>query len=452
MKQNGYEKVRGLCLRFSLIFPNDHVTVALSGGADSVALAHMLLRLQKEWGFTLTAAHLNHGLRGEESDRDEAFVRAWCKERNLPLTVKAAHLAEQKKPAGKTLEEWARDVRYAFLEKAAQGGKIATAHTLSDQAETVLMHIVRGAGAQGAGGISPKRQNLIRPLLELSRSEIEQYCAENQLDYVTDSTNLDTAYSRNYIRLQVLPMLKVFNPRTEAALGRFAEEQRELAAYMTQQAENLLQKAKQGEGYAAAILCKAPVPVLKTALLKLLSEKGQAGEKLVRLTVSILEKQSGAVETTGGVIWECRGGLLQKRVPKPCTVSIGEQPFSVGSVQKIGDWTVSSLVSTYEETIKFLQMEKNTLNFLTDYDKILNGISIRAAQGKDRFALQGHQITKTIKNLRRENGIPAGDLLPVLTTGEEILWAAPFGFSRMRSLKSGERPDRVLAIKARKED
>ncbi|MDO5602476.1 MAG: tRNA lysidine(34) synthetase TilS [Oscillospiraceae bacterium] len=447
MTHDAYEKARGLCLRLSLISSGQRVTVALSGGADSMALTHILLRLREELGFTLSAAHLNHGLRGEESDRDEDFVRARCAEWGLPLTVGHAALGERQKPKGYTLEQWAREERYAFLRRAAQGGKIATAHTLSDQAETVLLHLARGAGCRGAGGIQPSREDVIRPLLEVSRAEIEAYCAAHSLFYVTDSTNADTVYARNRVRLEAAPALKKINPRMEEALGRFACEQRELTAFLDGEAEALLDRAKRENGYDAEILRGAKAPVLKTALARLLSIKGQPSEKLVALTLDMLEKKTGAVEAAGGVILECSGGLLHYRREKTEEIC-WEIPFACGEIQLPTGKKITAEMVTCEETIKFQQIEKKTLKFLADYDKILGNASLRAARPGDRYAPEGHTITKTMKHLRRENGIPAEEEIVVLAAGNKVFWAAPFGFSREVRLREGERPSRVLFLKS----
>lgn len=449
MTHDAYEKARGLCLRLSLIHPHDRVTVALSGGADSVALAHILLRLRETLAFELSAAHLNHGLRAEESDRDEAFVRELCEKWGLPLTAQRAGLASRQKPQGYTLEQWAREERYAFLRRAACGGKIATAHTLSDQAETVLLHITRGAASRGAGGIRPLRDDLIRPLLEVSRGEVEAYCKAYGLLYVTDSTNFDTAYSRNRVRLEALPALKKVNPRAEEAWGRFAREQRELAAFLEEEAVHLLEKARCGDGYNVSALRAAKLPVLKTALTLLLSKKGSPSEKLTELALELLHRE-GAVEAAGGVILERCGDTLRYRTQKAEKL-YWEIPFSLGDILLPGGQSVAARLYTCEETIKFQQIEKKTLNFLADYDKILGNASLRAAKPSDRFAPQGHAITKTMKNLRREAGIAPNEEIPVLAANNQVLWAAPFGFSREAALCEGEHPRRVLYLKSEKQ-
>ena len=183
--------------QFSLLDASKNITVALSGGADSVALIYALYRLREKLGITLSAAHLNHMIRGEEALRDEEFVKKLCKKYEIPLFCERTDVPAFAKIQGLSLETAAREVRYGFLERV-NCGVIATAHTASDNLETVLFNLSRGTALKGLCGIPPKRGIFIRPLILASRSEIEDYCKKNNLDFVTDSTNLsdDSPYCR----------------------------------------------------------------------------------------------------------------------------------------------------------------------------------------------------------------------------------------------------------------
>ena len=200
-----------------LLENGDTVIVALSGGADSVTLLHILNSIKELYNLTLRAAHLNHGIRGEEADRDEDFVRKLCESMGVPLDVRREDIPAIAKESGKSEELCGREVRYAFFDALCEqyGAKIATAHNRDDHAETVLWNLVRGAGLSGLCGIPVRRGGIIRPLLGCSRAQIEAYCAENQLAYVTDSTNLTAAYTRNRIRLEVMPILRQLNENAE---------------------------------------------------------------------------------------------------------------------------------------------------------------------------------------------------------------------------------------------
>ena len=209
-------KLRSFAKQYDMIHPGDTVIAAVSGGADSVALLFALYLLKDSLGFTLEAAHFNHGLRGEESDRDAEFVRDLCDRFDIPLHVGTARVTAGKKG----LEAAARDARYSYF--STLSGKIATAHTADDNAETVLMHLVRGTGLKGLGGISPVRGNLIRPMLSITRQEVLELLEEYHLAFVEDSSNGTDAFLRNRLRHHVVPLLKEENPRLAENLSAMA--------------------------------------------------------------------------------------------------------------------------------------------------------------------------------------------------------------------------------------
>ena len=209
-------KLRVFSKAHGLIFPGDTVVCAVSGGADSMALLWALYLLKEEWNLNLSAAHFNHHLRGEESDRDEAFVREFCEGYGIPLHVGSAQVVS----GSKGLEAAARDARYGFLQTLT--GKIATAHTADDNAETVLMHLVRGTGLKGLGGIAPSRGSLIRPMLNVTRSDVEAFLEEYAVPHIDDSSNATDAFLRNRLRHSVMPLLKEENPRIAENLSAMA--------------------------------------------------------------------------------------------------------------------------------------------------------------------------------------------------------------------------------------
>ncbi len=209
-------KLRTFCREQKLILPGDTVVCAVSGGADSMALLWALYLLKEEWNLDLRAAHFNHHLRGEESDRDEAFVRQFCDGYGIPLYVGSCQVTAGKKG----LEAAARDARYAFLRTLP--GRIATAHTADDNAETILMHLVRGTGLKGLGGITPKYGNVIRPMLTVTRADVEALLSEYCVDHIEDSSNSGDDFLRNRLRHRVMPLLKEENPRLSENLSAMA--------------------------------------------------------------------------------------------------------------------------------------------------------------------------------------------------------------------------------------
>lgn len=210
--------------QYDMVSEGDHVICAVSGGADSVALLFGMYLLREKLGIRLSAAHFNHHLRGEESDRDEAFVREFCGHYHIPLVAGGARVLSGKKG----LEAAAREARYGFF--ATLPGKIATAHTADDNAETVLMHLVRGTGLRGLGGISPVNGNIIRPMLTVTRQEVLAFLKEYSLSYVEDSTNETDDFLRNRLRHRVIPLLKEENPKLAENLSDMAMELRQDAA------------------------------------------------------------------------------------------------------------------------------------------------------------------------------------------------------------------------------
>lgn len=200
----------------ALIEPGDRIVCAVSGGADSIAMLFALYLLREKLNITLEAAHFNHHLRGEESRRDAEFVRNFCEGYGIPLHMGGA----QVQPGKKGLEAAARDARYAFLQSLE--GKIATAHTADDNAETVLLHLVRGTGLKGLGGIAPQRGKLIRPMLCVTRQDVEDFLQEWSLPHVEDSSNGSDAFLRNRIRHRVMPLLREENPKIGENLSRTA--------------------------------------------------------------------------------------------------------------------------------------------------------------------------------------------------------------------------------------
>ena len=209
-------KLLTLIRRYEMIQPGDRVICAVSGGADSVALLLAMYLLKEKLDIQLEAAHFHHKLRAEESDRDEAFVRQLCQHYDVTLHVGA----EEVKPGKKGLEAAARDARYRFF--GTLNGKIATAHTADDNAETVLMHMVRGTGLKGLGAISPVRENLIRPMLLVTREQVVEFLEEYHQGFVEDSSNDTDAFLRNRLRHHVMPLLKQENPKLSENLSAMA--------------------------------------------------------------------------------------------------------------------------------------------------------------------------------------------------------------------------------------
>lgn len=278
---------------YKMLKPGDTVIAAVSGGADSVALLFGLYLLKDKLKITLEAAHFNHQLRGEESDKDETFVRSLCDQYDIPLHVGTGLV----KAGEKGLEAAARDARYAFF--ATLPGKIATAHTADDNAETVLMHLVRGTGLKGLGGITPVRGNLIRPMLDVTREEVLDFLEEYHLAYVNDSSNSTDDFLRNRLRHHVIPLLLSENPK-------FAENTSIMAQQLRLDDAALEELSKPEARLSVTRLRSLAQPVRSRMLSRFLKENGVREPE--RNHIALLEqlvfsdKPSARAEFPGGIV------------------------------------------------------------------------------------------------------------------------------------------------------
>ena len=398
------------CERCGLLSRGDSVIAALSGGADSVALLHFLISIKEKYQLKVSAAHLNHGIRGAEAAGDELFCKLLCRAWQVELFVRHADVPALARQRGISEELCGREERYAFFEELAREkrAKIATAHTASDNAETLLFHLARGTSLRGAAAIPPKRGNVIRPLLSRTRAEIEAYCEANHLRYVTDSTNLSDEYTRNRIRHHVIPALREVNPALEAALTRFTRDAAEVSNFLERQAERLLSEARTTYGYRAGILREADIAVRKAALSRLCRECGEAPEhRHVDLLLAVL-RDGGAVELNKTHTLVCDGGLLRVSTAAAEQAEIPfDKPLSF-VFQGVG----------YRADADDSLFENNTLLF-------------RSTRAGDHYSFQKRKITKPMGKALREIGVPAekrGSLL-CLCEGSTVLWCEALGWS-----------------------
>lgn len=295
-------KQLSLIRRYDMISPGDTVICALSGGADSVALLFSLYLLKDKLGITLKAAHFNHQLRGEESDGDEAFVRRLCNQYDVELYVGQGSVT----PGEKGLEAAAREARYAFLESLP--GKIATAHTAGDNAETVLLHLVRGTGLKGLGGIAPVRGRIIRPMLTVTRQEVLEFLQEYALEYREDSSNGTDAFLRNRLRHHVMPLLEQENPRLATNLSDMALRLR--------LDSDLLEELSRTEYPVNVTQLRAMHPARRARILeRLLKDSGVPEPEAEHISLAeklvFSEKPSARASFPGGIVLRRRYEFLE---------------------------------------------------------------------------------------------------------------------------------------------
>ena len=394
----------------NLITPGDTVICAVSGGADSVAMLFALYLLWEKLGITLEAAHFNHNLRGEESLRDETFVRELCARYEIPLHVASGEIH----PGKKGLEAAARDARYAFLESLP--GKIATAHTADDNAETILMHLVRGTGLKGLGGIAPQRGKLIRPMLGITRREVEDFLAEWHLPHVEDSTNETDAFLRNRLRHHVMPLLAAENPRIAENLSQMALRLREDEACLSQLShyETLPE---------VETLRTLPSAVRSRMLERFLKGNGVREPEDVHIAQAealvFSDSPSASAAFPGGVTLSRQYGHL--------TANPTGEAFTPVTLNCPGSAKVAGIRITCEPAGELAQSE----NLLTVCPS--GKISIRPRQTGDKIRLSGG--SKSLKKLFIDRKIPAADRgrIPVVCDETGILGVYSIGVNLERA-------------------
>lgn len=412
----------------------EHVLCACSGGADSVALLHMLCAMPN---LRVSCAHFNHRLRGGESDRDEAFVKTLCERLEVPFFSDSADVAAFAATQGMGTEEAARSLRYRFLERVAEEqncNKIATAHNADDNAETVLMNLVRGSGGKGLCGIPPVRGNIIRPLLCLTRAEIEAYLSENGLSHVEDSSNESDAYTRNRIRHHVLPLLREENSAAAENIRSATELLREDEEYFISEAEKLIETAQKDGAVSVSALLTKPKPIVMRALRLLCGEIGRAHAESIYM-LCLNRATHGSVDVPGMRVSKSYDTLffgtlesaarLQRR-----ELHLNEEIF-------IPEWGKTLRMS--EE--KYSAEVHNSFNtFFFKNAKICGSIFVASRFDGDSVRLSGRGCTKSLKKLFQEAKIPPHqrDAVPVLYDEMGVIAVAGFGVAERCAAEPGE--------------
>ena len=383
------------------------VTVALSGGADSVALLGALLLLKDKYGITVKAAHLNHNLRGEESERDEAFVKELCRTRSVSLVCESADVETFAKESGDSVELAARKIRYDFFERC--GGVVATAHTADDNLETVLINLARGTALTGLCGIPPVRDNFIRPLIFCTRRDIEEFCNEQGLSFVTDSTNLTDDYTRNKIRHNAVPVLKAVNGDAAGAVSATCEILRRENEYLESKAEKVLANAKNGQCLRIDVLKNADEVIMSRALRRFAKSitgilpDGYHTALLCRLA----EKGEGKCQLAGNYFAQVVKKQLQ----------------ILPAVQKSVDFSVKTEIISKEEFCRRLKINSLLSKNSVDCDKLVSNVNLRTRLPGDEIKFK-NRPAKSLKKLYNELAVPENrrSNLPVAADDKGVIW------------------------------
>ncbi len=399
---------------YHMVSPGDTVVCCVSGGADSMALLFAMCLLKKKLGVQVCAAHFNHGLRGEESDGDAAFVRDFCRDYGIPLYEQK----QQVKPGKKGLEAACRDARYAFFETLP--GKIATAHTADDNAETLLLHLIRGTGLKGLGGITPVNGRIIRPMLMTTRARVLAFLQEYHIPFVEDSSNQTDDFLRNRIRHHVMPLLKQENPRLPENLSAAAQRLR--------RDEAALDKISREAETREVERLRSLEPALRSRVLGRLLEgwgvKEPEAEHIAALEALVFSpKPSARASFPNGVRVERCYGALQKAQDSP--------PLEPSLVHCPGETDTDEIKITCCPAQKgFKEMYRFTV-------QPQGQLWLRSRQPGDEITLSGG--TKTLKKLWIDRKIPASrrNRIPVLADDAGVVAVWGIGPNRKRLTDTG---------------
>ncbi len=415
---------------FNMISAGDCIVTGLSGGADSCALLHFLVSLRESKKLRLIACHVNHMLRGNEADRDEEFAKQFCEKLNVEFCVLRKDIKALAADLHQGTEQCGRDVRYDFFKKTAEkyNAKIATAHTASDNAETILFNLARGSGVKGLCGIPPVRDNIIRPLITSTREEIEDYCRRNKISFVTDSTNLTHEYTRNKIRHDIIPVLRQINPAFEQAAARTSSIMRSTDNYLRCKAKELLSNAHTDNGYKANILYKCDETVFAYAISSLCDSFDVTPEAVHLSLIRKICREGGSVELKSKIFAVSNQGYL--RIIKKSDRSYDEEiRYSGQNFIVINDKKLSISIINIDEFNNRKKNNKFLFHNSLDYDTISLSVLFRCRKSGDRFRPVGRGIGKTLKKFFCEMKLPAEERESrvLLASGSDILWIEGIG-------------------------
>ncbi len=422
------------------IASGERVLCAVSGGADSMYLLCRMLELAGERQITVLCAHYNHKQRGSESDRDEQFVLDFCKSRNVPcFTGGFEGEARAESPL--------REARYAFLQKTAQAQNcrwILTAHTADDQLETQLLNLARGAGLRGLGGIPPMRDNILRPMLQITRSEIEGWLRAHQIPYVEDSSNASDDYARNRIRHEAIPALLSVNPAAARHASEAADRLREDEAFLLSLAEDFIRTEQTQKGVSLSALRSLARPVRARVFQTL------CGGKLAAKHVEALHDFCSGTEPAALDLPDLR--VTRER---------GRLCFGAGEPERLPDTELLPGVTLTlpQYGLRVMVSEPRVLdeihNTLTVYhfksESIRGKLTLTSRRAGDQIRLLGRGCTKKISDLMQERGIPLSkrDLVPVLRDEMGPVAVHGFGMAERCEAKPG---DPALCVKIEKSE
>lgn len=430
-------KANELVRKFNMLSQNDFVVVGVSGGADSMCLLNYLLSVKDEYNLRLLVANVEHGIRGQESLDDTKFVEDYCKENSIDFKSISIDAVEEAKEQGMSVEEYSREARYNFFH-SFNPDKIATAHNLSDNVETVLFRLSRGTSIKGMCGIPAVRGNIIRPLLNCSSAEIRAYCKEQGIPYRVDSTNLDNEYSRNHIRNEIIPQFEKLNSSFENNVARFINSVQEDENCLTELAEKCVDECFKKDALVISKLKTFPISIQKRAVIKFYDMYGLSLDELHLNEIIGLLHKSGRVQISKNYFAISDSKRLR--------LAIFEENLDFDEL------IINKKIISRQEFLNNYELLKKEFDFYCDYDKINGNMIFRQRESGDEISPAGRDCTKSLKKLFNEYHIDVEkrDSIPVICDDEDIIGI--YGYCCSEKVKIDNTTSSVILIKIYLED
>ena len=412
-------KVRQTIDKYSMLSGVKTVAVGVSGGADSMCLLEILSKLKHEYGIILKAVHVNHNIRGDEALRDQHLVEDYCEKLGIECRVYSVDVPALAKEMGIGEEECGRIKRYEAFSMAGCDA-VATAHSLSDSIETMIFNLIRGTGVKGLCGIPPRRDNIIRPLIECTRNDIEAYCEKNKIPYITDSTNLTDDYTRNYIRHNIISTFGKVNENFESAIGSAMEILTAENRSMENSKDAVLSLAGTSDGYRISVLRQADSAIRRRAIADILGENmdKDVEKRHIDLIDSAVIKGEGKIE-----------------IAKDLYAVVSDDIISIRpEIIPVPEWECECIDNVFSTPVgKFYIEEASSAVYkninVIDADKIKGSLHMSSRRQSDRFYSDIRRNTKSLKKLFNEMKIPAEERnsIAILRDGENLIWIDGIG-------------------------
>lgn len=422
-------KVLKTVKKYNMLSKGDRVLIGVSGGADSIALLEFFVSVKEKYDLDICVAHIEHGIRGEDSVNDAEFVENYCKKLGVNFYLKTIDAPNLAKKAKMGVEEYSRMARYDFF-NTIECDKIATAHNLTDNIETLLFRLARGTGLKGACSIPAVRGKIIRPFIEVSSGEIRKWCNDNNIPYRVDCTNSDSAYSRNLIRLEILPLFEKLNANYQDNIEDFISDVNEDYAFIDNYVKSIYPKIVKNNEIDLPKLNELDLSIKKRILIMFFDENGYSLNRIHLQSVIDITLKSGKTQ-------------------------IKENVFAISAKGKIRLAKFNDLNKKDEFVTKILNIDEfkdKNIDFYCDCDKIVGNIIIRAKQAGDRIKPAGRNVSKTLKKLLNESAYPIEKRDKKIVVCDDLGIVGVIGLCADERVKVDCNTAKILTIKLPSED